>query len=77
MKYEKSEFLNTTTYTQGMDFTTAIGEIIKGRRVTRAAWKDSNIVVFLEKRLKISIKDKDIPLILTEGDMLADDWIII
>lgn len=69
-----------------MTFPEAIQEVIDGQQITRVEWNDPEIYVCLRfgKLLITSMKEgqKDpsappAPLIMTEGDLLATDWIVV
>lgn len=62
-----------------MSFPTAMQAIIDGKRVTRAEWPEPKAFVYLtEHRLVIKFADDLLyhPLLVSDGDMLADDWMI-
>lgn len=63
---------------EGMNFPQATEVIIDGGKVTRIAWADKNVYVLLRNG-QLQIKDSAgyHPLIVSDGDMLADDWIVV
>lgn len=63
----------------GMDFPSAIHAITEGKKVTRLEWKDKNIYFLLHgSKLRIHKADNAISdLIVSEGDMLGKDYIIL
>jgi hypothetical protein len=63
-----------------MSFVGAIQSVIDGNSVTRTAWDDERIVIYLDDHLKITLPDnsyKPSDLILSDGDMLNNDWYIV
>jgi hypothetical protein len=74
----------------GMDFGTAISEVIKGKRVTRLEWADPNIYLLMfmwgqinpevpaGKYLSIHNANGSVhPLYMSDGDLLGDDWVVV
>ena len=62
-----------------MKFPEAMEAVTKGKKVTRLEWKDRDIYFVLHGgHLRIHKADKSISdLIVSEGDMLGEDYIII
>lgn len=60
-------------------FSDALREILNGRKITRLAWGNDEIYGYMEKSiLCISFSDgKSHEWIISEGDMTADDWIVL
>lgn len=74
----------------GMDFPTAMKQVIKGQRVTRLEWENPDIWLMMfywgqinpkvqaGKYLSIHHADGAVsPLYIGDGDLLADDWIVV
>lgn len=63
-------------------FTDALREILNGRKITRVAWGNNAIYGVIDKGI-LCIHGGDTgdgilhPWTLSEGDMTADDWIIL
>jgi hypothetical protein len=62
-----------------MNFSSAIREIIEGKKVTKLEWNDQAIYIFLgEGLLKIKKADGVVAsLLVSEADMVGTDWIVI
>lgn len=62
-----------------LTFPEAIKEVISGRRITRREWEDVKIYGFLNKDILSlhKIDDKNYQWILNDGDLFANDWIVI
>jgi len=61
-----------------MDFPSAMKAVIAGNKVSKLEWNNSNIVVWLEDKLKIKLADGSIhDLLVSSGDMYGDDWFIV
>lgn len=62
-----------------MDFPDALREVIKGNMVTKLEWEDRNIYLILQDGyLRIHKEDdKFYNLIVRDGDLLGEDWIVI
>jgi hypothetical protein len=63
-----------------MSFIAAMQSVIDGKHVTRKAWKDERIVMYLDEHLKITLPSnlyKPSDLILSDGDMRNNDWYIV
>ncbi len=63
-----------------LSFPDALKAIIEGHYVTKQEWKDGKIIVFLDGCLKITLSAneyKPTPLILSEADLLGEDWYIV
>ena len=71
--------INPTNYPeQTMDFPNAIRAVTDGAKVTKLEWDNPDVIVWLEGRLKIKLADNTIhDLIVTDGDMIGEDWVII
>ena len=74
----------------GMDFPTALKQVIKGNRVTRLEWEHPEIWLMMfywgainpkvqaGKYLSIHHADGTVhPLYVGDGDLLADDWVVV
>lgn len=63
----------------GMDFPSAIREIINGNKVTRLDWEDRRYYGFLNgEYLSLHKPDeKNYQWIVNDGDLLGTDWIVI
>jgi len=62
-----------------MDFPDAIREITNGKLLTRKEWNNPNICILLkDNKLKIILADRTFhDLIVSDGDMLGTDWVIV
>jgi hypothetical protein len=62
-----------------MNFSSAIREIIVGKKLTKLEWNNKDIYIFLkDAQLKIKLGDGSIvSLIVSEGDMVGSDWVVI
>lgn len=65
-----------------MSFTDAVKEILDGKRITRKGWDDKRHYVLLQDYLlhlhKAGEKETDThPWIISEEDLVADDWGIV
>ena len=61
----------------GMDFPSAIREVIDGKKITRTDWEDESSFGELKDGF-LMIHNKGMhQWIVSEADMLADDWTII
>lgn len=76
--------------TPGMDFSTAIQEVIKGKRITRLEWENPEIWLMMYywgtvnpktpagKYLSIHHADGSMnPLCIKDADLFADDWVVV
>lgn len=74
----------------GMDFTSAIKQVLEGKRVTRLEWNNPEIYLLMfmwgnispkqpaGKYLSIHHADGSVnPLVINDGDMLGDDWVVV
>ena len=74
----------------GMDFPTAIKQVMKGHRVTRLEWENPEIWLMMfywgainpkvpaGKYLSIHFADGAMsPLYVNDGDLLGDDWVVV
>lgn len=62
----------------GMDFPEAIRKMIAGERVTRISWDDDTSYGQMKDGfLMIFIKGEMHKWIVNDGDMLAEDWIVV
>lgn len=61
-----------------MNFPAALQEVIDGKRVTRLEWNDPNIYVLLWNGY-LSIKNYTgyHRLLVGDGDLFSDDWIVV
>lgn len=73
-----------------MDFSSAIKQVLEGKRVTRLEWGNPEIYLLMfmwgnispqqpaGKYLSIHHADGSVnPLIINDGDMLGDDWVVV
>jgi hypothetical protein len=61
-----------------MSFPDAMTEVIRGKRVTRLEWDDKNTYIYLQGRLRIHFSDgKDTDLLVSDGDMVGLDWVVV
>lgn len=62
-----------------LDFADAIRQVIDGRRVRRLEWQDADVCVFrADGFLKIRKSDGTLhALLVSDGDLLAMDWVVI
>ena len=62
-----------------MTFPDAMTEVIKGKHVTKLEWDDKETYLYLQDTLRIHFSDgkKDTSLIVSDGDMIGMDWIVI
>ena len=61
-----------------MDFPDAMRAVINGAKVTKLEWDAPVVVVWLETTLKIKLDDGTVhDLIVSDGDMIGMDWVIV
>lgn len=62
-----------------LDFMDALRAVIDGKAITKLEWDDPSIHVILKnERLMILLDDGILhPLIVTLGDLLGDDWVVV
>lgn len=63
-----------------MNFTQALKCLLKGQKVTRTSWENSNIYFFFGKDTYLYIKKDEegvFPLLLGAGDIEGKDWIVV
>ena len=62
-----------------MDFSDAIQKVTEGFKMTKLSWGDMSTYIFLNDGfLRIRKPDGTTPqLLVSEGDMLGDDWIVV
>lgn len=60
-------------------FPDAIQCVIEGERIRRRSWPDPSVIVWLtDGRLKIRLGSGELAdLILSDGDLTADDWVVV
>ena len=67
--------------TRPMNFSEAIREILKGRNVTKLEWKNRKYIAFLYKEdATLVLQDPDGQMhswILSEGDMISKDYVMV
>jgi hypothetical protein len=51
--------------------------VIDGHKVTKLEWGNPNIVVYLDGRLRIDLEDGTHDLLVSQGDMIGTDWVIV
>ncbi len=61
-----------------MNFNEAVQEILDNKKVSRYDWKDEETYIFLNENI-LSIKKEDgiHPLIVSDADMIAEDWMVV
>lgn len=63
---------------QTIDFPDAMRSVVSGSKVTKLEWDNPEIVVWFDEHLKIKLADGTIhDLIVSDGDMLGEDWVIV
>ena len=69
----------TTIEVKKMDFPEAIRQVIKGKSVTKLEWQNHEFYVNLEDGyLKLHKPDgKSYNLIVSDGDLMGEDWLLI
>jgi len=61
-----------------LDFFDALKEVTAGRRITRLDWGDNNSYGYLkDSLLLIHLRGKDHQWMISEGDLIGEDWVII
>jgi hypothetical protein len=60
-----------------MIFTEALNAVADGKKITRPEWDKNEYGLMQDDRLRIHIKDKYHDWILSYGDILAEDWIVL
>jgi len=62
-----------------MDFPDALREVIKGNKITKLEWANTNFYLILQEGYLRIHKDDDkfYNLIVTDGDLLGKDWILV
>ena len=61
-----------------MTFPEALAEVIKGKHITKLEWDDEGTYLYLQDTLCIHFSNsKDTPLIVSDGDMIGMDWIVV
>ena len=59
-----------------MDFPDAMRAVIDGHKVTKLEWDDPETVVWLDDKLKIKLDGEARTLLVSDGDMTGEDWVI-
>lgn len=60
-----------------MDFRDALAEVIGGHKVTKLEWNDSDVYLFMkDSTLMIHRNGNDHNLIVSEADIIGDDYIV-
>jgi hypothetical protein len=59
-----------------IDFPDAIREVINGKKITRVEWKEDSYGIMKDGFLIIHRDDKDFKWIVSEADMIAEDWVV-
>ena len=64
---------------RGMDFPTALREIIDGKKITKLGWGNPGTYFFLhaDEKLKIFENGKTSDLILRQVDLIGTDWVVV
>lgn len=60
-----------------LDFPTAMKMVADGKIVTKIEWRNPNIICFLDGHLMIQIEGVKHDWIVSDGDMLGKDWIVL
>lgn len=61
-----------------MTFDQAIAEVIKGKKITRLEWSSNDEYGYRRNELLlIHTKGQDHQWLLSDGDMLANDWVVL
>ena len=61
-----------------LDFPDAMRAVAGGSKVTKLEWDNPEIVVWLDEHLRIKLADGIIhDLIVSDGDMIGEDWVIV
>lgn len=60
-----------------LDFASALIAVRDGAKITKAEWNDQQIYIFLSGYLKIHRDGEDKNLIVSDGDMIGEDWYIL
>jgi len=61
-----------------LGFFTALNSVLEGQKITREEWESKEIYGYmLDKVLCLHKEDGDHSWIISEQDMLADDWVIV
>ena len=62
-----------------LTFSKALDELMAGKKVRRLDWADGNIhLKVVDEKLSIFLADKQYhPLIVSIGDLIADDWVVV
>ena len=61
-----------------MNFFDALKAVLAGSLITKGEWEDPNFYGLLKNgRLTIFLNGRDYDWIITEADMLGEDWIVI
>jgi hypothetical protein len=61
---------------KGVDFPSAMKEVIAGKKVCRLEWQDDSYGILKDGLLMIVIAGVEHKWIVTDGDMLPNDWIV-
>lgn len=69
---------SSPTQSKEMSFTEAVEKIILGKKLTRVEWGNKESYIFLnDGLLKIRKPDGLHPLLVSEGDLKGDDWVVV
>lgn len=75
---ETNEILSAADYEDRLTFPEAIAELMEGRLITREEWDNKNEYGLLKDGiLMIFTKGKHHKWIVSDGDLMADDWLIL
>lgn len=78
MEESQSPVVKIQSESIGLSFPDALKELIAGKQITRLDWEDKNSYGLLKNGLlMIHLKDKDYQWLVNDGDLLANDWIVI
>lgn len=77
MEFSKPKNNKPKDQTMKMDFYTALKEVSNGRQITRLSWPGKEVVFMQNRFLSLKKIDGTIhTLLVSEGDMSGDDWIV-
>ncbi len=74
-----TEQKNAFTEQKDMNFSEAIREVIRGQKVTKREWRDSRVYICRFDGYLVIHKIDNMfhKLIVTDGDLLGEDWVIV
>lgn len=62
---------------QLLSFPEAMGEVMKGRKVTKIAWQNEDYVFLKDGFLQIFVGGEFHTFTIREVDMIGDDWVVV